>query len=84
MRLSSLTCGFDPTRIRCESPASDATTRRSLSVEDHRLAPGAAGLHVAAGLPLLRPEEQVFAAMLDGWGMMGDGKGIAMLNLTLP
>jgi hypothetical protein len=26
-----------------------------------------AGLHVVAGLPLLRPEEQVFAAMLDGW-----------------
>jgi integrase/recombinase XerC len=40
----------------------------SPSVEDHRLAPGAAGLHVVAGLVLLRPEEQVFAAMLDGWG----------------
>jgi len=52
---------------------------------DRRLAPGMAGLHMVAGLlPLLRPEEQVFAAMLDGWGMMGDGKGIAMLNLTLP
>jgi site-specific recombinase XerD len=30
-------------------------------------APGAAGLHLAAGVPLLRPEEQVFAAMLAGW-----------------
>lgn len=30
-------------------------------------APGAAGLHLAGGLPLLRPEEQVFSAMLDGW-----------------
>ncbi|MGH3869556.1 MAG: tyrosine-type recombinase/integrase, partial [Pseudonocardiaceae bacterium] len=30
-------------------------------------APGAAGLHLADGVPLLRPEEQVFAAMLDGW-----------------
>jgi hypothetical protein len=31
------------------------------------LAPGVAGLHLAEGVPLLRPEEQVFAAMLDGW-----------------
>jgi hypothetical protein len=30
-------------------------------------APGAAGLHLLGGLPLLRPEEQVFSAMLDGW-----------------
>ena len=29
--------------------------------------PGAAGLVLAGGLPLLRPEEQVFSAMLDGW-----------------
>ncbi|MFJ7496602.1 site-specific integrase [Streptomyces sp. NPDC097727] len=32
-----------------------------------RLAPGAAGLHLVGGLPLLRPDEQVFTAMLDGW-----------------
>jgi len=31
------------------------------------LAPGAAELHLVGGLPLLRPEEQVFTAMLDGW-----------------
>ncbi len=30
-------------------------------------AAGAAGLHLVEGLPLLRPEEQVFSAMLDGW-----------------
>ncbi|MGQ4426651.1 hypothetical protein ACN6LL_001289 [Streptomyces violaceoruber] len=30
-------------------------------------APGAARLHLADGVPLLRPEEQVFEAMLDGW-----------------
>jgi hypothetical protein len=30
-------------------------------------APGAAGLQLAAGVPLLRPEEQVFSAMLGGW-----------------
>ena len=29
--------------------------------------PGSAGLHLASGVPLLRPEEQAFAAMLDGW-----------------
>ena len=30
-------------------------------------APGVARLHLADGVPLLRPEEQVFSAMLDGW-----------------
>ncbi|MER6173603.1 hypothetical protein [Streptosporangium sp. NPDC001681] len=29
--------------------------------------PGSARLHLVGGVPLLRPEEQVFAAMLDGW-----------------
>ena len=29
--------------------------------------PGAARLQLADGIPLLRPEEQVFTAMLDGW-----------------
>lgn len=28
---------------------------------------GSAGLYLAAGVPLLHPEEQVVAAMLDGW-----------------
>lgn len=28
---------------------------------------GAVGLHLIGNLPLLRPEEQVFTAMLDGW-----------------
>ncbi|EFC82251.1 tyrosine-type recombinase/integrase [Parafrankia sp. EUN1f] len=28
---------------------------------------GAAGLYLVDGVPLLRPDEQVFAAMLDGW-----------------
>ena len=31
------------------------------------LAPGAVRLHLAEGVPLLRPDEQVFQAMLDGW-----------------
>jgi integrase/recombinase XerC len=30
-------------------------------------APGAAALQLACGAALLRPEEQVLAAMLDGW-----------------
>ncbi|MEV0226122.1 hypothetical protein [Streptomyces sp. NPDC050704] len=30
-------------------------------------APGAAQLHLADGVPLLQPEEQVFEAVLDGW-----------------
>ncbi|WP_243795057.1 site-specific integrase [Saccharopolyspora gloriosae] len=29
--------------------------------------PGSVGLHLADGVPLLHPEEQVFAAMLEGW-----------------
>src|SRR5260370_20363993 len=29
--------------------------------------PGSAGLPLAAGVPLLHPDEQVFAAMLEGW-----------------
>jgi integrase/recombinase XerC len=31
------------------------------------IAPGAAVLQLVDGVALLRPEEQVFAAMLDGW-----------------
>ncbi|MBA3488822.1 MAG: site-specific integrase [Longispora sp.] len=31
------------------------------------LAAGAAGLHLVGGVALLRPDEQVFTAMLDGW-----------------
>lgn len=31
------------------------------------LAPGSARLHVVGGVPLLRPDVQVFDAMLDGW-----------------
>jgi hypothetical protein len=32
-------------------------------------APGAAALELAGGAALLRPEEQVLTAMLDGWRM---------------
>ena len=46
-------------------------------MEEHRPVPGAAGLHVVAGLALLRPEEQVFAAMLDGWGSQQLARNLA-------
>jgi integrase/recombinase XerC len=46
-------------------------------VEDYKTAPGMAGLHMAAGLALLRPEEQVFAAMLDGWGSQQVARNLA-------
>jgi hypothetical protein len=36
-------------------------------VGDGGHAPDAAGLHLAAGVGLLRPEEQALTAMLDGW-----------------
>ncbi|MBB5109676.1 hypothetical protein FHS40_008806 [Streptomyces spectabilis] len=35
-------------------------------MSDYRAAPGAARLHLADGVPLFRPDEQVFEAMLDG------------------
>ena len=75
-------CGTGPGTISCRrwpwpagltAFASDAMISHlmragggSLRVSDDGHAPGAAGLHLAAGLRLLRPEEQVFAAMLDG------------------
>jgi integrase/recombinase XerC len=46
-------------------------------VEEHKTAPGMAGLHVVAGLALLWPEEQVFAAMLDGWGSQQAARNLA-------
>lgn len=42
-------------------------SRGSLRVSVDGHAPGAAGLHLAVGLGLRRPEEQAFTAMLDGW-----------------
>jgi integrase/recombinase XerC len=46
-------------------------------VEGHKTAPGMAGLHMVAGLALLRPEEQVFAAMLDGWASQQLARNLA-------
>ncbi|MFD5300965.1 hypothetical protein ACFWJU_37965 [Streptomyces mutabilis] len=36
------------------------------------LVPGSARLHLIDGLPLLRPDEQVFEAMIKGWRNVGD------------
>ena len=40
--------------------------------------PGSAGLHLAAGVPLLQPEEQVFAAMLEGWRAQQLARNLAL------
>ena len=40
--------------------------------------PGSAGLHLAAGVPLLQPDEQVFAAMLDGWRAQQLARNLAL------
>jgi integrase/recombinase XerC len=46
------------------------------------LAPGTAGLHLADGLALLRPEEQVFAAMLDGWRNQQLARNLALSTIN--
>jgi len=53
------------------------TGEGSLLVSDEGHAPGAAGLHLAAGLGLLRPEEQAFTAMLDGWAAQQAARRLA-------
>jgi hypothetical protein len=40
--------------------------------------PGSAGLHLAAGVPLLHPDEQVFAAMLEGWRAQQLARNLAL------
>lgn len=43
-----------------------------------RRVPGAAGLRVVSGLPLLHPEEQVFTAMLEGWRAQQMARNLAV------
>jgi site-specific recombinase XerD len=50
-------------------------------VVSHGSAPGAAGLHLADGVPLLRPEEQVFEAMLDGWRNQQLARNLALSTI---
>jgi integrase/recombinase XerC len=44
-------------------------------------APGAAGLHLAGGVPLLHPDEQVFAAMLEGWRAQQLARNLAFATI---
>lgn len=43
---------------------------------------GSAGLHLAGGLPLLRPDEQVLSAMLDGWRNQQLARNLAASTIT--
>ena len=45
-------------------------------------APGSARLQLAGGAPLLRPEEQVLAAMLDGWRVQQLARNLAFSTTT--
>jgi integrase/recombinase XerC len=45
------------------------------------LAAGAVGPHLIDGLPLLRPDEQVFTAMLDGWRNQQLARNLAFSTL---
>ena len=44
--------------------------------------PGAAGLHLADGIGLLRPEEQVFTAILDGWRNQQLARNLALATIA--
>jgi len=47
----------------------------------HDGAPGSAGLHLAAGVPLLHPGEQVFTAMLEGWRAQQLARNLAFATI---
>jgi len=42
---------------------------------------GSAGLHLVAGVALLRPDEQVFAAMLDGWRAQQVARNLSLVTV---
>jgi hypothetical protein len=42
---------------------------------------GTSGLHLVAGVALLRPEEAVFAAMLDGWRAQQVARNLALATV---
>jgi len=58
------------------------STERDNLVSDNGVAPGAARLHLADGVPLLRPEEQVFEAMLDGWRNQQLARNLALSTIN--
>jgi hypothetical protein len=55
------------TRIGCGFVASNASDGGWWPVRPIGVTPGAASLHLVGGVSLLRPEEQVFSAMLAGF-----------------
>jgi integrase/recombinase XerC len=46
------------------------------------LPPGAAALYLVGGVPLLRPEEQMFTAMLDGWRNQQLARNLALSTIS--
>ncbi len=44
--------------------------------------PGSAALSLVGGVSLLHPEDQVFAAMLDGWGRQQQSRFLAVSTIT--
>ncbi len=50
-------------------------------MSDGKAAPGRAGVHLVDGLSLLRPEEQVFAAMLEGWRSQQLARNLALSTI---
>ena len=53
-----------------------------ITVEIGPRVPGAARLHLADGIPLLRPEEQVFTAMLEGWRNQQLARNLALATIA--
>ncbi|MFF2313535.1 hypothetical protein ACFVVJ_26385 [Streptomyces albidoflavus] len=49
---------------------------------DTGVAPGAARLHLADGMPLLRPDEQVIEAMLNGWRNQQLARNLALSTIN--
>ena len=49
---------------------------------EERLAPGTSVLHLTDGVSLLRPEEQVFDAMLEGWRAQQVARNLALGTIT--
>ncbi|MDQ2739146.1 MAG: site-specific integrase [Actinomycetota bacterium] len=50
-------------------------------MSDGKAGAGRAGVHLVEGLSLLRPEEQVFAAMLDGWRSQQLARNLALSTI---
>ena len=56
--------------------------RRLIRGSRRRRRPGAAGLVLVDGVPLLHPEPQVFEAMLEGWRNQMLARNLAVSTIT--